>query len=436
MDKVNISETAIKKTMSYRYAIFFVIAVAYFTVYFHRVLTSVMAPELMKAFEIGATSLGLFGSMYLWAYAAGQLPAGIAADRLGIRMTMAIFVAVSGCGALIIGFADSFHTALAGRFLVGFGVSFVYVPAMRFLADWFKSNEFATCTGALLAIGNIGALAAAAPLVTLMAWVGWRGSMKIVGIGALVTAALCFLIIRNRPADIGGASPDQMEGRPETRASSTCSIMQAIGMTAKNWNVWTVIIMFSCWYGTVMAFQGLWAAPWLMSAYGMTEAEAGRIVSMIPIGMIVGCPLAGYVSDKIIKSRFRVMLTGIVATTLCWVILVFMVDRIPVRFLYILLLIYGFVNGSFVLSYANLKEHVEPSIQGTATGFLNTIVVTGAAAFMNMTSFIVAAAPVVGGIIPTYGLKRAFIFCLCSLIAASLVFMTQKRPAPEDMTQT
>ena len=157
---------------------------------------------------------------------------------------------------------------------------------------------------------------------------------------------------------------------------------------------------------------------------------------MIPIGMIVGCPLAGYVSDKIIKSRFRVMLTGIVATTLCWVILVFMVDRIPVRFLYILLLIYGFVNGSFVLSYANLKEHVEPSIQGTATGFLNTIVVTGAAAFMNMTSFIVAAAPVVGGIIPTYGLKRAFIFCLCSLIAASLVFMTQKRPAPEDMTQT
>jgi sugar phosphate permease len=434
MDKVNISETAIKKTVSYRYAIFFVIAVAYFAVYFHRVLTSVMAPELMKAFEIGATSLGMFGSMYLWAYATGQLPAGIAADRLGIRMTMAIFVAISGCGALLIGYADSFNTALVGRFLVGFGVSFVYVPAMRFLADWFKSNEFATCTGVLLAIGNIGALAAAAPLVTLMAWVGWRGSMKIVGIGALVTAALCFLIVRNKPAEIGGASPAQMEGRPETKASSTYSIMQAIGMTAKNWNVWTVIIMFLCWYGTVMAFQGLWAAPWLMSAYGMTKAEAGKIVSMIPIGMIVGCPLAGYFSDKIIKSRFRVMVIGTVATILCWVILVLMVDSIPMSLLSILMFIYGFVNGSFVLSYANLKEHVEPAIQGTATGFLNTIVATGAAAFMNITSSIVATAPVVGGKIPIYGLKRAFIFCLCTLIAASLVYVTQKRQVPVYMT--
>lgn len=428
MEKLyEVSQAAVKKTLSYRYAIYFTIALAYFFVYFHRVSPSVMAPELTSDFGIGASALGLFSSMYFWAYAIGQLPAGIMADRLGARLTIAIFVGVAGLGALLFGIAHAFDMALVGRFLVGFGVGFVYVPAMRILADWFKSNEFATYSGILLAIGNVGALAAAAPLVALMGTIGWRSSMTSVGIVSLAIAAICFLVIRNKPADIGGASPAQMEGRPETGASSAYSIGEAIGMTVKSWNVWTIIVLFFVWYGTIMAFQGLWAGPWLMNVYSMSKAEAGKILTLIPIGMIFGCPLSGILADKVLKSKYRVVLLGAVASAAIWLVMVFMTGSLSVGALSVLMFLYGFFNGFFVVMYANLKENVEPAIQGTATGFLNTFVFVGGAVFQQITAAIVSKAPLVNEMVAASGFKSAFMFCMVTLVIAVVVYLTQRK---------
>ena len=79
----NVSKAAIKKTLTYRYYIFVVIAIAYFLIYFHRTSTAVMAPELVSTFGISTTTVGFLGSLYFYAYALGQLPAGILADRWG-----------------------------------------------------------------------------------------------------------------------------------------------------------------------------------------------------------------------------------------------------------------------------------------------------------------------------------------------------------------
>jgi sugar phosphate permease len=141
--QIELNEVTRRKTIRYRMWIFLVIALAYFFVYFNRVSPSVMATELTKAFQTSSSGLGLFSSMYLWAYAAAQLPSGIMADRLGIRKTISFFLMVAGFGTLLFGFANSFSFAMFSRFLVGFGVGFVYVPAMRFLGDWFCSAEFA-----------------------------------------------------------------------------------------------------------------------------------------------------------------------------------------------------------------------------------------------------------------------------------------------------
>lgn len=424
-----LSEASIKRTMSYRYYIFLVIALAYFFVYFHRVSPSVMAPELSATFNIGASSLGLLSSMYFWPYAFAQLPSGIMSDRLGIRATISSFIVLAGIGAILFGFANNFTTALIGRALVGFGVGFVYVPAMRFLADWFKSTEFATFSGILLAIGNAGALAAAAPLVFLMGAMGWRNSMIMVGIISLVIGLLCFLVVRDKPYQIGGASPAQIEGRPETKAATTYSIGQAIRMTVGSWNVWTIVIVFFVWYGTIMAFQGLWASPWLINVYGLTKEQAGSIVSLIAVGMIVGCPLAGIIADKIFKSSFKTVLLGAGVSAVLWIPLIFAIDSMSVIMLYVLMFLYGYFNGHFVVLYANLRNNVEPAIQGTATGFLNTFVFVGGAVFQQITSVIIDRAPMVDGIIATSGFRSAFLTCFIALLVALIIFFTQKRSA-------
>jgi len=52
----------------------------YFSGFFHRMVTAVMADQLMADFNIGAASLGNFSSFYYYSYVAVQIPTGILAD--------------------------------------------------------------------------------------------------------------------------------------------------------------------------------------------------------------------------------------------------------------------------------------------------------------------------------------------------------------------
>ncbi|NPV26382.1 MAG: MFS transporter [Firmicutes bacterium] len=421
------TQSKIQKTLTYRYVIYIVVALAYFFVYFHRTSTAVMAPELIRDFKIDPAALGLFGSMYFYAYALGQLPAGILADRWGNRKTISVFVLIAAAGALLFGFASNFSVALVGRFLVGLGVGFVYVPAMRFLADWFKKNEFATYSGLLLAIGNIGSLASSAPLVAMMAAIGWRNSMNIVGIITIAIAVLAYAFIRNKPTDVGGATIAEIEGTaPAGPAPAAIGIGESLKIIASTYNFWTITVLFFAMYGSIMGFQGLWAGPYLMNVYGMTKTEAGKILMMIPIGMIFGCPLSGVISDKILKSRKKVVFGGTLIYILTWLPLVFMIDSMSKGFLTVLMFFYGFFGGFFVVMYANLKENVAPQIAGTGTGFLNLFVFVGGATFQQVMGAIIGSYPTINKVIPVAAFKSAFTFCLVALIVAVAFYATQK----------
>ena len=159
-----LGKTLVEKVGRYRWAVFGILALVYFFVYFHRVSPAIMAKSLMNEFTIGAGALGALGAAYFYPYAIAQLPSGILSDTWGARKTAGIFVLVAAVGALVSGLATNFNMVVIGRVLIGFGVGFVYIPIMRILADWYRVHEFASLTGVLLAVGNIGALSAAAPL--------------------------------------------------------------------------------------------------------------------------------------------------------------------------------------------------------------------------------------------------------------------------------
>jgi len=420
-----ITQAAIQKTLSYRYVIYFFVALAYFLVYFHRTSTAVMSTDLTAAFGIAPTAIGLFGSMYFYAYAIGQLPAGILADKWGIRNTMSVFVLIAGLGAFLFAAAGSFNMALVARFLVGLGVGFVYVPAMRFLADWFKKDEFATYSGLLLAVGNAGSLASTAPLVALIAAIGWRSSMTSVGVASLVVAVFLYMFVRNRPTDVGGATIADIQGLPPVK-TTPMGIGESLSILVKSYTFWTIAAMFFVLYGTIMGFQGLWASPYLMNVYGLTKAQAGNLLMMIPLGMIFGCPISGVIADKVIKSKKKVVMLGVFLNILTWIPLIFIIDSMSLGTIRILLFIYGFFAGWFVVMYANLKEHIDLRMSGTATGFLNFFVFAGGAVYQQVMGVIVQKAPVVNKIIATSGFKNAFMLCLVTLIIALVFYATQK----------
>jgi sugar phosphate permease len=413
------------KTLKYRYVVFGFTALAFFFVYFHRTSTAVMASELSATFNIDPAAIGLLGSMYFYAYALAQIPSGILADRWGVRKTTSLFFLLAGVATLLFAVASSFYIALVSRFMVGFGVAFVYVPAMRILTDWFRKDEFTTYSGILGAVGNSGALAAAAPLVALMVAFGWRNTMTGVGLITFVIAVLFYIFVRNKPADIGGASIAEIEGTPPISTTSTGTI-ETIGIVVRKYNFWTMAALFCVWIGTMFAFQGLWAGPYLMNVYQYTDAETGNLIMLIAIGALIGCPLSGLIADKFFPTKKKIALITVTLYTLTWIPLVFMTDFMSLNLLRVLMFLFGFLAYANVIIWANLKENIDSRIMGTASGLLNFFGFMGAAVYQHLLGVIISKAPVANNLIAASGFKSAFMLCLISLVIAIIFFSTQK----------
>jgi sugar phosphate permease len=364
----------VKKVLSYRWAVFGILAFAYFFVYFHRVSSAVVSADLQITFGVStAASIALLSSVYFYAYTVMQLPSGLLTDNWGPRKTVSLFTLVAAAGA--------------GRLFIGIGVAMVYIPTMKILAAWYRKNEFASLSGILLAVGNIGALSAAGPLALISDALGWQQVFIILGVITVVLAALVWMITRDRPSDMNLPSIQEIEAMergelaPEVKTTEKIPMGRALKMTfGAGMKFWPLAIWFFFVYGSMMVYQGLWAGPFFHDIMGWDRPTYWLVLTFIGIGMILGCPTAGYISDKILKSRKKVLIIGTVVYTIIWAIIWMTAGHITSTETYMAInFAFGFFGGFFVVSYAQIKELFPISIVGTSTAALNIFPFAGGA---------------------------------------------------------
>ena len=102
-----------KAMLNFRWLIFFILSLAYFFVYFHRLSLSVVADDLVKDFQTTASTIGLLGSIYFYCYAVMQFPAGLLSDSIGPRKTVTFFLLIASAGSILFGFAPNIEMAFA-----------------------------------------------------------------------------------------------------------------------------------------------------------------------------------------------------------------------------------------------------------------------------------------------------------------------------------
>ena len=164
--------------------------------------------------------------------------------------------------------------------------------------------------GILMALGGVGAYTAAQPLAWLSLIVGWRGSFIIIGAATLVLAGLVWVLVRNRPEDKG--LPPVADSLSDPLGGDTMTLGQGIKMVLGNPRFWAVAVWFFITPGIFFSLGGLWGGPYLMQVYGLSKTQAGGVLSMLAVGMIVGSPLVSWVSDKVLVSRKQTMIiTGV-----------------------------------------------------------------------------------------------------------------------------
>ncbi len=396
----------------HRWLVFVVICLVYFFVYFHRVSTSVIVSDLLEAFHTNATALGFMSSMYFYLYAFEQPLVGYLSDRLGPRRVIGYWSMAAAAGCFIFGLAPSIGWASLGRALIGLGVGGVYVPAVKAISLWFGKKEFATMIGLLMSMGNFGAVIATTPLALAAASWGWRPTFFLIGgitLG-LAFVTLCFTRdhaptsarVQVNPAAVSGGNPSPRAKGVQVLASG---------------RFWIIAAIFFGIYGTLVTLQGLWATPFLMAVLGIERLFASKLNMVIPVGVIIGAPFFGWLTDRFSLNKENVLIAILTGYTLTWVGMVFFFSQLQTVGLSLVLLVMGIVTGGFISTLWGIVQETTPAeILGLTSGMLNPAPFLGVAAFQVLTGAVLDRAGRVGDLYPLSGFQNAFLLCLLGIV--------------------
>lgn len=377
-----------------RWTAFALVAVAYVLSFFHRIAPAAIAGELRDAFGASGAALGALAASYFSVYMIMQVPTGVLVDAVGPRRIVALGGLVAGAGSIAFGLAPTLGVAGAGRALVGLGVSVTFVALLKLIAEWFRESEFATVSGLVMLLGNLGAVLSAAPLAWAVTLTSWRNVFVAVGLSSFAGGALTWLLVRDRPGEVGLPSMRELEGKEE-HARHAAGWWDGLVTVLRNPATWPGFFVNLGLAGSFLAFAGLWAVPYLTGARGMTRAEATAHTTVLLVAVAVSSLATGALSDRLGRRRPLMLALGLVYT-LCWAPWVLGLDA-PRAVTLALFALMGASATGFTLSWACVKEVNPPALSGTAMAVVNAGVFLGPTVYQ----------PLVGWVLDRAGFRPA-----------------------------
>ncbi|MBC7112864.1 MAG: MFS transporter [Candidatus Methanomethyliales bacterium] len=376
----------------------------YFFSIVHRVGVAVIAFDIMAEFNTDASLLGLMSSMYFFPYALAQIPVGLLLDRIGIRRTVTILATISCIGSLIFSLSPSLLLLSVGRAFVGFGVGGFYVSSLKAIAVWFEPGRFATLAGLLTSIGNLGAIFASYPLAVMSLSLGWRHSFLIISLVMAVLTVVAWFRIKDESKE---------------KFHSKQSISKDLKTVFSYREFQKMVIVPFLVYGLFISFQGLWGGPFLMDVYGMNKSDAGALILFIGLGFMIMSPVAGLISDKIMKRK-PVLMVGMVLSLVFWLLMSLLGDSLGhyelMGSFFLLGTSFAFCNIYMTIS----KELFGSEISGTSMASFNTFNFLGAGFFQYFMGFLLDN---------LYGGARSFLSYQFIFILATICIVVALIPA-------
>lgn len=348
-------------------------AIYYFYQYIMRSSPGVMMNELTEGFGLSALGVASMVGLFYYGYSPFSLVAGTAIDRLGTRKVIPIGAITVGIGALL--FSTGNHSlGNLGRWLQGAGGVFALIGAVYIATKHFPASKAATLIGATQMFGMAGGSAgqfAVGPMIS--GGTSWQTFWIGMGIAGLAIGVVLWFLL-----------PKEDIGKPKDNwLKSTGTAMKIVFSNPQS--ILCGLIAGLLFIPTTI-FDMIWGVRFLQDAHGLEYGSAVLRSATVPFGWIIGCPLLGFISDRI-GRRKPVIITGAAVLLGClgW-ILFGIPDIFPP---YVLGLITGIASGSAMLTYTVIKEANPSQYSGTATGVVN---------FLNFT-FSALLGPVFGRIL-------------------------------------
>ena len=386
----------------------------YVLAYFYRVSMAVAARDLAVDLQLSAARLGTLSGAFFYAFAFSQIPLGPLLDRYGGRTIISLTGILTTAGSVTFALAGNYPAALCGRVLLGMGSACVLMGALKVFGNWYSAREFATVSGLIVAVGNLGNLAATAPLAAAISRFGWRQPFLVMGCIQAVMVLLVYLLVRDHPSLPPVHTGD--EHRP-------MGLVEGWRIVFRSPSFWLLSLLSFFWYAGYMALQGMWGGPYLMDALGLTRKAAGNLLMFTSIGFILGCLVIGKISTNLLKSRKWTLILGQTLLMALLTLLLGPVEFLSPPLLPLVFLVIGLAVSSGVTIYPMIREAFSERITATAMTAVNFFVLMGAATVQQAMGLIIERYPKGELGYPATAYHGAFLLPVAGLAVALLFFL-------------
>jgi MFS family permease len=332
----------------------------YILAVFHRTSLGVAGLIAAERFHISSAQLATFTMVQLFVYAAMQVPVGALLDRVGAKKMLVTGVSLMTGGQFAFAFASTFGAGVAARVFVGMGDAMIFISLMQLIALWFPPARTAMITQLTGVLGQVGAVAATAPLSAALHNLGWTRSFAWSASVGVLLGIVLIVVVRDSPYT--DHHRDELKMRAVGRA-----LKLAYAEPGTRLGLWS---HFSAQFGATV-FALLWGFPFLVSGQGLTPSAASGLLIVMTITAVVTSPLIGAFVTRWPYSRSTLILWIVGSIMTAWAVVLIWPGRAPLWLLVILVVVLAVGGPGSMVGFDLARTFNPPTRLGSATGIVN-----------------------------------------------------------------
>jgi sugar phosphate permease len=305
----------------YRWVVLALVTASFLFTFIARFTWPPLIPVVVPILGMKMSQAGAFMSAFYLGYVITQVPAGLLADRFGVRLLLAISLALEGLTTWAMGSIGSYEAGFALRLATGLGAGAVYSGCTRAIMDWFPPKERGTAFGLLLAAPSGGILLSSLIVPQLNAAFSWNFAFQAVGITTLIVGVLVYSMVRTSES---------------TKSAESMFAGFKVVFTNKD-------LVFTALSGFCLLWVELGTATWTIAhikKLGFSLASAGGVMTLYGVGGLLGPFVAGWISDRVGHRKYLLM----VSLLLVIPVTLFFGRQTTIESLTVWALIFGFIS--------------------------------------------------------------------------------------------
>lgn len=287
-------------SLSWRWIAVSVFAISSTLNFLDRQILSALAPQLREEFGMTMAEYGLVISAFSLSYFIASPLAGLFIDRVGLRTGASVAVAAWSLAGIATGFTSTLRGLVACRAALGMAEAGGIPGAGKSYALYLKPEERAIGAGLGQAGLSVGVVLAPVIAEFLSGRYGWRMAFVVVGAMGFIWIPVWLMVARRAPA-IG-----ETAGIPSAPRGEMLRDRRYWALLAAN-----ILLMavYTLWMN--------WTTQFLVSTYGLTQADTNYSFAWVPpVFAAAGGLFGGWLTMRwsrnrpVLRARLQVILVG------------------------------------------------------------------------------------------------------------------------------